>query len=98
EKALESIALDPAINTANKSQVIYDCSVDVVDDVLTEHGVSKNIPRLQRVARSVTSLVMKDDKAFAHLFATAQHDFYTATHMVNVGTWMTALACAMGIT
>jgi hypothetical protein len=53
---------------------------------------------VERVARAVSTLVVNDGKAFAHLFATAQHDFYTATHMVNVGTWMTSLACAMGVT
>ena len=36
--------------------------------------------------------VAVQSQSFAHLFATAQHDFYTATHMVNVGTWMTSLA------
>src|SRR6185503_16976459 len=54
------------------------------------------VPALQKISQSVTSMVVKDETAFAHLFAASHHDFYTATHMVNVATWMVPLAYALG--
>ena len=97
EENLASVAADPNVALSAKSALVYETSLELINEVLTEQGVAKNLPRLEKVARSISTLVMKNAQAFSHLFATAQHDFYTATHMVNVGTWMTSLACAMGI-
>jgi HD-GYP domain-containing protein (c-di-GMP phosphodiesterase class II) len=98
EKELIAIAADPAVAISTKSTLVYETSIELIDQVLSEQGVARCLPRLDRVARAVSTLVVNDGRAFPHLFATAQHDFYTATHMVNVGTWMTALAFAMGVT
>ncbi|MGN6368541.1 MAG: HD domain-containing phosphohydrolase [Phycisphaerae bacterium] len=97
EENLAKVAADPSVALSAKSALVYETSLELIDEVLTEQGVAKNLPRLEKVARSISTLVMQNGQAFSHLFATAQHDFYTATHMVNVGTWMTSLACAMGI-
>jgi len=98
ENELESMAANPDIATKIKSAIMYETSLELINEVLTEQGVGKNLCRIESVSRSVSTLVVKDVKAFSHLFALSQHDFYTATHMVNVGTWMTSLAYAMGIT
>jgi HD-GYP domain-containing protein (c-di-GMP phosphodiesterase class II) len=97
EENLVKVAADPNVALSAKSALVYETSLELINEVLTEQGVAKNLPRLEKVARSISTLVMQNGQAFSHLFATAQHDFYTATHMVNVGTWMTSLACAMGI-
>ena len=97
EENLIKVAADPNVALSAKCALVYETSLELINEVLTEQGVGKNLPRLENVARSISMLVMKDGQAFSHLFATAQHDFYTATHMVNVGTWMTSLGCAMGI-
>src|SRR5205814_1575311 len=39
---------------------------------------------------------LKKKTSFSHLFSASHHDFYTATHMVNVATWMVPLAYALG--
>ncbi len=88
EENLIKVAADPNVALSAKCALVYETSLELINEVLTEQGVGKNLPRLQNVARSISMLVMKDGQAFSHLFATAQHDFYTATHMVNVGTWM----------
>lgn len=97
EDNLVQMAADPNVALNAKSALVYETSLELINEILGEQGVAKSLPRLEKIARSVSTLVMKEGKAFSHLFATAQHDFYTATHMVNVGTWMTSLACAMGI-
>ena len=72
--------------------------VQLINDVLAEQKIGKNMPRVEKISRAVSTLVVQNKEAFSHLFATSQHDFYTATHMVNVGTWMTSLASATPVT
>jgi HD-GYP domain-containing protein (c-di-GMP phosphodiesterase class II) len=97
EEDLVRVAEDPAVAVRRKSEMVYETSLELINEVLTDEAVGKNLPRLGQVSRAVSRLVVKDRSAFSHLFATAQHDFYTATHMVNVGTWMTSLAYAAGM-
>jgi HD-GYP domain-containing protein (c-di-GMP phosphodiesterase class II) len=97
EQDLVSVAEDPAVATRRRSAMVYETSLELINDVLTEEGIGKSLPRLGQVSKAVSRLVVKAEGAFSHLFATAQHDFYTATHMVNVGTWMTSLAYAAGV-
>ena len=97
EDYLDSAMRDPAVTTSAKSELLYETSVELVDELLVEQDLAEKLPRLESIARAVTTLVMNDTAAFSHLFATAQHDFYTATHMVNVGTWMVPLGYACGI-
>lgn len=98
EKELITIVTDPAVAAGSRAALVYQTSLELIDDLLAEQDLGKNMPRVQHVARAVSTMVINQPKAFSHLYATAQHDFYTATHMVNVGTWITSLALAMGIT
>ncbi|HUO09503.1 MAG TPA: HD domain-containing phosphohydrolase [Phycisphaerae bacterium] len=97
EEHLISVATDPAVALNTKAALVYETSMELINEVLSEQDIAKNLPRLGKVSHAISTLVMKEGAAFSHLFATAQHDFYTATHMVNVGTWMTTLAFHMGI-
>jgi hypothetical protein len=79
-----------------KAMIVYQTSVALVDEVLTDPDLSAMSPRLENVSRAVATLVLNDPTAFSHLFAAAHHDFYTAAHMVNVATGMVPLAYALG--
>lgn len=96
EAQLQSIAEDPAVAISEKSRIIYETSVELMNELLAEPQLLSQSPRLEQVSRAVTTLVMNDPTAFSHLFAASHHDFYTATHMVNVATWMVPLAYEMG--
>jgi HD-GYP domain-containing protein (c-di-GMP phosphodiesterase class II) len=80
------------------ASVIYETSVELMNELLADPETLANSPRLEEVSRGVTTLVLQNPGAFDHLFAASHHDFYTATHMVNVGTWMVPLAVELGIT
>ncbi|HSU67618.1 MAG TPA: hypothetical protein VLJ39_12155, partial [Tepidisphaeraceae bacterium] len=97
EAALQDIVRDPGLATAAAAEIVYETSVELVNEILREPDLGSQSSRLESVSRAVTTLVLKDPSAFSHLYATSHHDFYTATHMVNVGTWMVPLAYAMGI-
>jgi HD-GYP domain-containing protein (c-di-GMP phosphodiesterase class II) len=96
EKELTDIAADSTVVMQRKSVLVYQTSLALIDAVLAE-GMGDKLPRIASISKSVATVAVQS-QSFAHLFATAQHDFYTATHMVNVGTWMTSLAFALGET
>mgnify|MGYP001482871021 CR=1 FL=1 len=82
---------------AEASSVIYETSVELVNELLEDPDTLANNPKLGQLSKGITTLVLNNPSAFSHLFAASHHDFYTATHMVNVGTWMVPLALALGI-
>jgi len=87
---------DPAMAIWEKSNLLYDTSVELVHELMTEPDFASRSPRLERVSKAVATFVLNEPSAFSHLFAASHHDFYTTTHMVNVSTWMVCLAYAMG--
>ena len=87
---------DPSVAISVKSEIVYETSVELMNELLAEPNLAMTSPRLEKVSRAVTTLVLNDPTAFSHLFTASHHDFYTATHMVNVATWMVPLAYALG--
>jgi len=72
--------------------------VELINELLINPNLAQAQTRLQRVARTIAELLRRDRQAFANLFIATHHDAYLATHLVNVGAWMTALALWMGTT
>jgi HD-GYP domain-containing protein (c-di-GMP phosphodiesterase class II) len=96
ESQIENIAKDTEMASAAKWAIVFETTNEIANELLSQRNFAANVPRLQAVSKAVSSIVLSDPSAFTHLFAASHHDFYTATHMVNVGTWMVALAYAMG--
>jgi HD-GYP domain-containing protein (c-di-GMP phosphodiesterase class II) len=94
--ALDSLAGDDSRARAEKAAIVYETSIELVNDLLSAPEIACQSQRLHEVSRAVAHVVINDPDAFKHLFAAAHHDFYTGTHMVNVGTWMVPLAYALG--
>jgi HD-GYP domain-containing protein (c-di-GMP phosphodiesterase class II) len=97
ESRVQSVVQDPNTPASVKAEIVYQTSIELVNELLSGPGVLVKSQRLAEVSRAVATLVLDDPRAFAHLFAASHHDFYTATHLVNVATWMVPLALAMGI-
>jgi len=97
EDSILTTVQDPTRAISERSAIVYETSIELVNELLSEPGALVQSTRLQNVSRSVATLVLSDSRAFSHLFAAAHHDFYTATHMVNVATWMVPLGYALGI-
>jgi HD-GYP domain-containing protein (c-di-GMP phosphodiesterase class II) len=96
ESCLQKVAEDPSVAVSVKSEIIYETSVELVNELLSEPDLIRQSGRLEKVSRAVTTLTLNDPTSFSHLFTASHHDFYTATHMVNVATWMVPLAYALG--
>lgn len=97
EEHIAEVATDTALAVSERSAIIYETSVELINELLSEPDLLNKSPRLERISRAITMLVVNNPNVFPHLFAASHHDFYTATHMVNVATWMVPLAFEMGI-
>jgi len=98
EQILDEIVENADMAASQKAELVYQTSVELINELLSDPDLNSKSPRLNKVSRAVSSLVVDDSAAFSHLFTASQHDFYTATHMVNVATWMVPLAHEMGHT
>ncbi len=96
EKAVMEAVEDPKLAVAEKCSIVYETSIELVNELLADPDLIANSGRVETLSRSISTLVLNDPQAFAHLVAASHHDFYTATHMVNVATWMVPLAHALG--
>ncbi|CAG0953846.1 Cyclic di-GMP phosphodiesterase [Phycisphaerales bacterium] len=81
-----------------EAALVYETSVQLVSDLLLDPSRMVQSQRVRDLSGVIAKMVLKDRKFFGHLFVAAHHDFYTATHMVNVGTWMVSLAAELGYT
>ena len=96
EQALNQTVRDPGLALSEKSQIVYDTSIEIVNELLADPTVALQVGRTEALSRSISTLVLSDISAFRQLFAVSHHDFYTASHMVNVATWLVPLADALG--
>ncbi len=98
--ALDQVLVDLAGRpecTTEAIALVYGTTTELVDELLSGGHLEQIEPRLGTISRAVAQMVVRDEHVFSQLFEVAQHDFYTATHVVNVATWMVPLACACGI-
>jgi HD-GYP domain-containing protein (c-di-GMP phosphodiesterase class II) len=76
--------------------IIYGTSVELMNELLEEPDLLLRSVRLEQFSRSIMTLVLNKPAAFRHLLEACRHDFYTATHMLSVATWIVPLAHELG--
>lgn len=96
ESSIVEIAEDPRMAISAKATVLYETGVELINELLADPDLVRMSRRLEHLSRAVATVVLNDPSAFSHLFTAAHHDFYTATHLVNVATYMVPLAHALG--
>ena len=97
ENALQEIISDQNIQREKKSEILYSTSIELSNQLLSAPPDKKDLQRASRLAQNTVQLIMKDNGAFGSLFDAFNHDFYTASHMVNVCSLTIALAGKMGL-
>jgi HD-GYP domain-containing protein (c-di-GMP phosphodiesterase class II) len=97
EGAIASIVSDPAIQQEKKTEILYATSIELANQLLEAPPGKEEIKRTANLARATVDLIMKDRTAFGGLYEIFNHDFYTATHLVNVCGLTVALAQKMGL-
>ncbi len=97
EQGLREIVRDPLLEEEKKAEILYSTCIALVDQLYEEPPDTTELDRVESVSRSMVEMVIGSDTAFQHLFEVSNHDFYTATHMVNVCVTMVALGCRLGL-
>lgn len=97
EKHLKTIVSDPKMQKERQSELLYSTSLELASQLLQSEMTSKEFERSKNVCEAVVQLALNDREAFRHLFDVSNHDFYTATHLVNVCTYSVPLAQKMGL-
>jgi HD-GYP domain-containing protein (c-di-GMP phosphodiesterase class II) len=97
EKCLSAVVVDRKIQIQKKAEMLYSTSVELARELLHKPPQKEQIDRTQDVSLATVKMIISDKFAFNHLFELSDHDFYTATHAVNVCTHTVALADRMGL-
>ncbi len=91
ESCLTNIVSDPELPTERKAEILYSTSIALIDQVYNKPPKDKAIKRVQNVSKALVQLILQNKNAFKHLFEISNHDYYNATHVVNVCISMIAL-------
>ncbi len=97
EKALSRIVVDPNIQQEKKNEILYATAIELSNQLLAGPPGKEEVKRAANVARSTVELIMRNRMAFGGLYEIFNHDFYTATHLVNVCGLSISLAQKMGL-
>ncbi|KWT93043.1 metal dependent phosphohydrolase [Candidatus Magnetominusculus xianensis] len=94
KKILETVKLaaaDPAMEPGKKALAVYHSARVLMQD-LFDCPTAEIIRDTKEVVASLVDMVLADEEAANALIKVTQHDFYTYTHSVNVGTLSICLA------
>ena len=97
ENAIESVVADSNIQEEKKSEFLYATSIELSNQLLAAPPGEEEVNRAANLSRATVQLIMKDQEAFGRLYEAFNHDFYTATHLVNVCGLTISLAQKMGL-
>lgn len=97
EQAIEKIVDNPHLKREKKSEILYATSIELSNQLLVEPPGRKEIDRAAHIAKATVNMIMNDTQAFSSLFEVFNHDFYTASHMVNVCALTVTTATKLGI-
>ncbi|MBN1513075.1 MAG: HD domain-containing protein [Phycisphaerae bacterium] len=96
EACLATMAADKKTPSEEAAALVYETSFELMNEVLADPTLSLCSDSVRNVCQAVSAFVINHRGAFSQLYSAARHDFYTATHLVNVATWMVPIAYEMG--
>lgn len=84
EKHLGKLLRQEGLAREQKSELLYATAMELAGEVLSAPPGPEEIIRVAGLSSSMVDFLLQDDEAFDYLSQVSHHDFYTATHMVNV--------------
>ncbi|GJQ29097.1 MAG: hypothetical protein HBSAPP03_09810 [Phycisphaerae bacterium] len=76
---------DESLAAAERARIIRDSCAKMIEDVMVLPGESAPVVAVAEIGRTFVSWAHENEHAFGYLLDMSRHDFYTTTHMVNVG-------------
>ncbi len=84
EDSLGSIIENPRLPTKKKSDILYNCASNVMQDVYNDPRSGDNIERSREVSNHIIRFTLTDPASIPSLLSLSSHNYYTFTHCVNV--------------
>ncbi len=97
ESQLSNIISDASIPEMEKAKIVYECSTQLVQDILEKPWLRENIRRAQDVVQNTVTHLLKGTGQFTSMLTMMSVDYYTYTHSVNVCVLGIALAQKLGL-
>lgn len=94
-RRLDRVFSDTGKAKAERARIIRGNCQKMIEDVLLLPGQQEPIETISEISRTFQEWVARDDSQFGYLLDMSSHDFYTSTHMVNVGVGCGLLVRAM---
>jgi HD-GYP domain-containing protein (c-di-GMP phosphodiesterase class II) len=98
ESNLENILQDSSLEVSGKSKAVYDCAVDVIQNVFEDPRSGKNLTRSRDMVNHMVTFAVSEPGAVKSLLNIGKKDYYTFSHCVHVSVFATGLAKVFGIT
>lgn len=86
---------DPALERAERCRIVRGSCAKLIEDLMTYPEVEGIAESIGEMAARFSAWCVEDEDRFSHLMDMSEHDFYTATHMVNVGVGCGMLAAEL---
>ena len=96
EDSVSDIITDATIPIEQKSQIIYDCSKNIIKDVFEDPRSGKNIGRTKKITNNIIDFILQNENSVLNLLHLGSHDYYTFTHCVNVSVFAVGLWLMIG--
>jgi HD-GYP domain-containing protein (c-di-GMP phosphodiesterase class II) len=76
---------NPGLKRIERNRIVRDSCGQMIEDFLNDPDRSDACNTLGEIATQFTQWCIEDESKFGHLLDMSEHDYYTTTHMVNVG-------------
>ncbi len=82
---LDRLYRDPQTNHAERVRVVRASCAKIIEDVLVFPGQTETLDAVMDISKQFAAWSSEDNDQFSYLLDMSAHDYYTTTHMVNVG-------------
>lgn len=84
-RKLDNVFSDKSKAEAERARIIRANCSQMIEDLLLLPGQSEPVEAIADISRAFSNWIAADEGQFSYLLDMSSHDFYTSTHMVNVG-------------
>ena len=96
ERNLGAILIDKRLPVKARATTLYQCSQNLVKEVLTEPRAGDVMARTGDLVSNTVDFLFRESTSFQTLMQVTSYDYYTYTHSVNVFVFSSALAQRLG--
>jgi putative nucleotidyltransferase with HDIG domain len=96
ENNLANIVSDPDIKTEVKCQILYDTSVNIARDLLSEPNSIVTVKRSAKAIENMVDLYLKDEGGIRKIIELMPEDYNLYAHCTNVATLSVAIGKSLG--